>query len=171
MPIGILLQFPLYHRLSYSVCNCRNTQKPFGPIFLGYCCLSYCFGKIATACHPVPYRVKVFPWIARYGINGYSINTGTFAIGSHFFESLPNFPSLDRLRLLLLFKNHTRNFKLLYKKKRLHVKPFAPLPFPGLSALLRLHPSLMRNIGILDLPFGLSSVFLGISSQVLLFLK
>src|SRR4030042_5598085 len=108
MLIGVFLQLPFYDHLSYPVCNCRDTQKSFAPILFRDLCLSYCFGKIAAACKPVPYRVKVFPWIARYGVNSNTIDPGTFAICSHFFESLPNLPSLDRLRLLLLFKNHTQ---------------------------------------------------------------
>jgi len=70
--------------------------------------LSYCLGKIATTCKPVPYRVKVFPWFARHGVDGDAINSGTFPFCSHFFESFPDFNPLYRLSLLFLFKNHTQ---------------------------------------------------------------
>src|SRR3989339_65789 len=107
MPIRKLLQFPFDDRLSHPVCNCRDTQKSFASIIFWYFRLPYCLGKIATACKPVPYRVKVLPWFARYGFDGHTINTGTFSIRSHFFESFPDLPSLDRLCLLLLVKNHS----------------------------------------------------------------
>jgi hypothetical protein len=94
MLIRVLLQLPFNNRLSHSI-PYRWPQKSLTPILFGDFCLSYCLGKIAAVCKPVPYRVKVFPWFARYGIDGYSINTGAFSICSYFFESFPDLPSLD----------------------------------------------------------------------------
>jgi hypothetical protein len=113
------------------------------------------------ACHPAPYRVKVFPWIARYGINGHTINTGTFAICSHFFESLPNFPSLNRLRLLFLVKNHTQFSLSCYSIRNVFMwSPSLLSRYLRVSWLLRLHPPLKGTSVFRTCHFRLSSFFL-----------
>ena len=80
MLIYKLLQLLFYDHLSHPVNYRRNTQGSLRSVVLWYQNLSYWFGKIASACHPVPYRVKVFPRIASYGLDGDTINTWAFAI-------------------------------------------------------------------------------------------
>ena len=115
--------------------------------------------------------IKVFPRIARNGYNGYTIDTWTFATCSHFFESFPDFPSLDGLRLLFLIKNHTQFSLSCNTIETPSCKALRSCPVSGIIITTTASSVPERNIGISDLPFGFSSFSLCTSSQVLLFRK
>ena len=153
MLIGILLKLPLYDRLSHPVCDCRDTQKSLASILFWDFCLSYCLGEIAPACKPVPYRVKVFSRIARYRSDGDTIDTGTFATCSHFFESFPDFPSLDGPSLLFLSRKplDLDTLIVIYDTSITVHFHSAPLPIPVLN-ISRLFPDFQSLTLMLKVP-------------------
>src|SRR5512133_1290548 len=119
MLIHKLLQFLFNDHLCNPVRYCWDTQDPFSSISIWDLGLSDSRGVIASACKPVPYRVKVFPRIACHSINSNTINAWTFTNSLHTFESFPDFRPLDWLRLLFLFKDHPQ-FSLSCNTKRNH---------------------------------------------------
>src|SRR5665811_513030 len=171
MLICKLLQSSFNDHLSHPVSYRREAQSSHCSIGLWNLLLSYCRGVIASACKPVPYRVKVFPWIAFYGFDGNTIYTRAFATCFHLFESFPDIRPIDRIPLLLLFKNHPQFSLSCNTKRNYSCEALRSFPVSGNIITTTTSSAPERNIGISDLPFGFSSFSLFISFQVLLFRK
>jgi hypothetical protein len=159
MLIYKLLQLLFYDHLSYPINDRWNAQGSLCSVTLWYQNLSNWFGKIASASHPAPYRVKVFPWIAPYGVDSYSINACASATCSHLFESFPNLLRIDRIRLLFLFKNHPQFSLSCSTKRNTSCEALRSSPVSGKIITTTASSAPERNFGISGLPIQVFALF------------
>jgi len=155
----MLFQFSFNDHLSYPVCHRGNAQGSHFTIGFWYQLLSYCRGKVASAGKPVPYRVKVFPWLTVHCLNGYTINTGTLSFCSHQFESFPDFRLFNRIPLLFLFKNHPQFSLSCYTKRNLFCEALRSCPVSGTVVTTTASSAPERIFGISGLLIQVFAIF------------
>jgi hypothetical protein len=159
MLIYKLLQLLFNNHLSHPVGDRWNTQGSLCSVTLWYQNLSNWFRKIASASHPAPYRVKIFPRIASYDVDGRSINACASATCSHLFESFPDLLPVNRMRLLSLFKNHSQFSLSCNTKRNTSCEALRSSPVSGKIITTTASSAPERNFGISGLPIQVFALF------------